>query len=172
MPNITRTKILFLTLISTGIIILDQITKLYIDQAFILHESLPVIPSFFSITYVRNPGAAFGIFANQTGLLKALFLPAVSMIALSFILVMFYQAPSKDRLQITALSMIFGGAIGNLIDRVRMGEVIDFLDFYISGYHWPAFNVADSAITIGVTLLMLQIFLEKKNHLDYTQTDK
>jgi signal peptidase II len=148
-------KWIILTLIATGIVVLDQVTKIYIDQAFRLHESLPVIPDLFSLTYIRNPGAAFGLFADQSGFFRALFFSAVSLCAFSFLLVMVYQTPSDDVWQVTALSLLFGGAIGNLIDRARLGEVIDFLDFYIEEHHWPAFNVADSAITIGVTMLLL-----------------
>jgi signal peptidase II len=159
----SRIKICFLALIGTGIILLDQATKFYIDQSFALHESLPVIPSFFSITYVRNKGAAFGLFADQTGLFRTLFFPAVSVVALFFIATMFYQTLNQDRWQIAALSLILAGAIGNILDRIRIGEVIDFLDFYIGSYHWPAFNVADSAITVGVAVLMVCLLLEKKD---------
>jgi signal peptidase II len=156
-------KWIILTLIATGIVVLDQVTKIYIDHAFALHESLPVIPDLFSLTYIRNPGAAFGLFAQQSGLFRSLFFSAVSLVAFIFLLIMVYQAPDADHWQISALSLLFGGAVGNLIDRVRLGEVIDFLDFYMGNNHWPAFNVADSAITIGVSILVLRMVADAKS---------
>lgn len=155
-------KWIILTLIATGIVVLDQVSKIYIDRAFALHESLPVIPDLFSLTYIRNPGAAFGLFADQSRFFRALFFSVVSLCALSFLLVMVYQTPSDDYWQMIALSLLLGGAIGNLIDRVRLGEVIDFLDFYIGEHHWPAFNVADSAITMGVTMLLLAMMRDMR----------
>jgi signal peptidase II len=159
-------KLFILALVGGSVLILDQVTKAYIDTVFHLHESLPIIPDLFSITYVRNPGAAFGLFAGQNSLFRSVFFSCVSLIALSFLGMMVYQTPKHDRWGMISLSLLLGGAMGNLIDRVRMGEVIDFLDFYIGTYHWPAFNVADSAITVGVTLLMLNLYLDKKNVAD------
>jgi len=157
-------KFFILALVGGGVIVVDQITKIYIDTAFLLHESLPMIPDLFSITYIRNPGAAFGLFAGQSSLFRTLFFSGVSVVALSFLGIMVYQVPKDDHWQTVSLSLLLGGALGNIIDRVRIGEVIDFLDFYIGTYHWPAFNVADSAITVGVTLLMLHLYWDKKNN--------
>ncbi|MBI3359258.1 MAG: signal peptidase II [Nitrospirae bacterium] len=157
------TKLFILAIVGGSVLVLDQISKAYIDHAFSLHESLPIIPDLFSITYVRNKGAAFGLFAGRSSLFRAFFFSGVSLLAFSFLALMVYQVPKDDKWQTTALSLLLGGAIGNIVDRVRMSEVIDFLDFYIGAYHWPAFNVADSAITIGVTLLMLHLYLDKKN---------
>lgn len=151
-----------LILVAGGIILLDQISKLYIDHAFALHESIPVIPDLFSITYVRNPGAAFGMFANRSALFRNILFSGVAVVALGFLSMMIYQTPKEDRWQMVSLSLLLGGAIGNIADRIRMGEVIDFLDFYIGVYHWPAFNVADSAISIGVTLLLLAMLRDMK----------
>jgi len=151
------TKLFILALVGGSVLVLDQISKAYIHHAFSLHESLPIIPDLFSITYVRNKGAAFGLFAGQNSLFRALFFSSVSLLAFFFLGLMIYQAPNNDKWQTISLSLLLGGAMGNIVDRVRMGEVIDFLDFYIGAYHWPAFNVADSAITIGVTLLMIQL---------------
>jgi len=155
-------KPFFLSLIGGGIVILDQISKAYIDRAFRLHESVPIIPDLFSITYVRNPGAAFGLFAQQGEQFRFVLFSTISIIALLLLAMMIYQTPKEDRWQMSSLSLLVGGAIGNILDRIRMGEVIDFLDFYIGTYHWPAFNVADSAITIGVTLMMVQVCMNKK----------
>ncbi|MFQ5780813.1 MAG: signal peptidase II [Nitrospiria bacterium] len=159
----TQGKFLLLSLIGGGIIILDQISKFYVQDAFRLHESVSVINGFFSLTYIRNPGAAFGFLADQDGVFRAVFFLTVSVIALSLLVFFFLQTPKEDISALIAISLLFGGAIGNLIDRLRLGEVVDFLDFYIGQYHWPAFNVADSAITVGIVLLMLNLFFQKKD---------
>ena len=115
-----------------------------------------MIPGYFNLTYVRNPGAAFGIFRESLGNLREYFFLAMPPLAMITILAILRGVPSNDRLQILALSSIFGGAIGNYLDRIRFGFVIDFLDFHWqSKYSWPAFNVADSAIVVGVGVLLL-----------------
>ena len=160
------TKLFILALVGGSVLLLDQISKAYINHAFSLHESLPIIPDLFSIAYVRNKGAAFGLFAGQSSLFRALFFSGVSLLAVFFLALMIYQVPHDDKWQTTSFSLLLGGAMGNIADRVRMGEVVDFLDFYIGAYHWPAFNVADSAITIGVTLLMIKLYINKQNVAD------
>ncbi len=157
-----QTKLIFLTLIGGGTIILDQITKLLIQKAFRLNESVIVIQDFFSLTYIRNPGAAFGLFADQSAGFRSIFFLVISILALSILFFFFVQTSKEDTSSVIALSLLFGGAIGNLIDRIRLGEVVDFLDFYFGRFHWPAFNVADSAITIGISLLMFNLFWLKK----------
>jgi len=143
-------------------ILLDQITKVYIDTSMQLHDSLPVIQGFFSITYVRNPGAAFGFLAGASPLFRYLFFVAVTVTAI--VLILFYLRKNREEEQrVTfSLSLILSGAIGNLIDRVRLGEVIDFLDVYFGSYHWPAFNVADSAISIGAVILLIELIRRGK----------
>ena len=129
---------------------LDQITKHFISQAASLKESIPIIKNFFYISLVHNTGIAFGLFKNQTAVFVV-----ISIIAIILILYnIFYQGNHKklNNLELFAFSLILSGAIGNLIDRIRFGYVIDFLDFRI----WPVFNVADSAITIGVILLLIR----------------
>ena len=155
-------RFLFLTLIGGGIIILDQFTKHHIQKALRLHESVVVIEDFFSLTYIRNPGAAFGFFATQTAQFRSVFFLTVSAVALTLLIFFFLQTPKDDVWALIAISLLFGGAIGNLLDRLRIGEVVDFLDFYVGQFHWPAFNVADSAITVGISLLMFSLFLQKK----------
>lgn len=157
-----QSKLIFLTLVGGGTIILDQVTKFYIQQAIRLNESVIVIHDFFSLTYIRNPGAAFGFFADQSAGFRSIFFFIISVIALSLLLFFFAQTPKEDTSNLLAISLLFGGAIGNLIDRLRLGEVVDFLDFYIGRFHWPAFNVADSAITVGISLLMFYLFWPKK----------
>ena len=141
------------------VLFLDQLTKLYIATTFTLYESVTILENFFHITYILNPGAAFGIFAGKTAAFRVPFFLIVSFVA-SVGIVIFYRSV-EDRLARAALSLILGGAIGNMIDRARLGEVIDFIDVHWYNNHWPAFNVADSAITIGVGLMIIDMFLNK-----------
>ena len=127
-----------------------------------LHESISIIKGFFNLTYIRNPGAAFGIFATANSAFRLVFFVGTSILALGLLGTIFYRLHHDDVWGQLTVSSIFGGAIGNLIDRLRYGEVIDFLDFHMSGYHWPAFNVADSAISIGVVSLLIIFALDKK----------
>jgi signal peptidase II len=113
------------------------------------------------LTYVRNTGAAFGIFAGSHEAFRLPFLILVSVLALGFVFVMLKRLPEQQTGLITALAFIVGGALGNLIDRVLYGEVIDFLDFYWSHYHWPAFNLADSFITVGVLITLYYLIKAK-----------
>ena len=149
-----------LAIISAVIIALDQATKLYVDANFRLHESMPVIRGFFNLTYVRNKGAAFGILADNA--VRIPFFITVSIVAMLGILWYINRIRNDQKLAVFSLSLVFAGAFGNLIDRVRLGEVIDFLDVFWQRYHWPAFNVADSAITVGVTLLFIDMWREDR----------
>ena len=141
---------------------LDQISKLYISSVMPLHSSYPVIDGFFNITYVRNPGAAFGLFANASPMFRSLFLIVVSVAAIVMILWFLAKNRSGGIMLTLSLSLILGGAVGNLADRIRCGDVVDFLDFYIASAHWPAFNVADSAISVGAVLLIIEMFIRKR----------
>ena len=147
--NMQKYKILIL--VSITVVILDQLTKAIITHYLSLHQSIEVISSFFNIIHIKNPGVAFGLFRNRSELFRILFLTGMSLIALIVVFFVYSKAENNLVYRI-ALSLIAGGAMGNLIDRIRLGEVTDFLDVYIGQYHWPAFNVADSAITIGVFL--------------------
>jgi len=148
--------------VSLVLIALDQITKMFILHTMRLHESIPVIPDFFNLTYIRNPGAAFGIFATTNSAFRLIFFVGTSIFALALLGTIYYRLHHDDVWGQLTIASIFGGAIGNLIDRLRFGEVVDFLDFHINGYHWPAFNVADSAISVGVVSLLIIIALDKK----------
>ena len=143
------------------IIVFDQLTKGVINRTMPLHHSIPIIDGLFSLTYVRNTGAAFGLFAGSHEAFRLPFLILVSMIAIGVIGVMLKRLQEKETGLITALAFILGGAIGNLIDRILYGEVVDFLDFYWSTYHWPAFNLADSFITIGVAITLFFLMRAK-----------
>jgi len=149
-----------LGLVTAVMLLLDQGTKYLVDSRFAYGESISLLDNFFHLTYVRNKGAAFGILANSS--FRIPFFILVSLVALGGILWYLRRVSEQQRLIHWALALIFSGALGNLIDRVRLGEVIDFLDAHWYQYHWPAFNVADSAITIGVGLLLLDIWREER----------
>jgi len=149
-----------LALVSVVILVADQATKLYVDSHFRLHESVTVLENFFHFTYVRNKGAAFGIFADSA--VRVPFFISVSLLAAVGILWYLRKLRDDQRLVHFSLALIFAGAVGNLIDRVRFGEVIDFIDVHWHQHHWPAFNVADSAISVGVALLLLDLWREER----------
>jgi signal peptidase II len=142
------------------ILVLDQATKIYVDTHFFRHESVTILENFFHFTYVRNQGAAFGILADSSFRLP--FFITVSVVAVIGILWYYIKLQPNQNLLRYALTLVLSGAIGNLIDRIRLGEVIDFLDVFWQRYHWPAFNVADSAITVGVTLLFIDMWREDR----------
>lgn len=152
-------------LVLTGIIIsLDQLTKMYVHTHFQLGESTPILPGFFNLTYVRNFGAAFGFLNQSHPSFREIFFLTMPPVALVIILFILKGVPDNDNRQIIALSSVFGGAIGNYIDRLRFRYVIDFLDFHWREvYTYPAFNVADMAIVGGVCILLLLMYLEGKN---------
>ncbi len=150
----------FLTL---GVVILDQITKSMILERFGLGMTLPIIPNYFNLTYVQNRGAAFGFLAQTDPAFRVPFFIVVPTLALVSIALVFRRLADRDLKMASALSLVVAGALGNLIDRFVLGFVVDFLDFHWHwGYHFPAFNVADSAICIGVGLLMLDWFKQEK----------
>jgi signal peptidase II len=155
-----KNRWLLFSIITAVGLVADQATKLYIDKSMQLFQSIPVIDGLFNITYVRNRGAAFSFLSHASWRLP--FFIAVSAIAALVILVAFKRLRDDQKLAQLSLAMIFSGAVGNLIDRVRMGEVIDFLDVYWQGHHWPAFNVADSLICVGVALLALDMLREDR----------
>ncbi|MDA1000032.1 MAG: signal peptidase II [bacterium] len=136
----------------------DQIIKQVITARFILGESLILIPGFLDFTHVRNRGGAFGIFGGLPPVWGQAFFITATLAALIFVFCLYRSHSTAHPAGRAALVMIFGGGGGNLIDRVLWGEVIDFVDIYYGAYHWPAFNLADSCITVGVILLALDIF--------------
>jgi signal peptidase II len=142
------------------VVIVDQVTKMLIMKNFALYEQQNIIPGFFNLVYVTNTGAAFGFLAGGKSWLRQVFFVGVTLVALGVIVFAYGHLKRQGRLFVYALGLIAGGAIGNLIDRLRFGSVVDFLDFYLGSYHWPAFNAADSAITIGVGLFLLGTLLQ------------
>lgn len=155
-------KYLLLISIAGFILILDQMSKLYIHTNFFLGESIEIIKGFFNFTYVRNTGAAFGVFSDTHKFLRILFFFAMPFLALLIVIFMVRNLKESENLYIFALSCIFGGALGNLMDRLRFGYVIDFLDFYIGKHAWPAFNIADISIVSGIILLFFITFKKPK----------
>ena len=150
-----KRKYIILVCLAGLVIVIDQITKLYIAHNFNLHESVRVIPDFFNLTYIRNTGAAFGLLSKAPESFRIPFFIIIPLLALTVIVLVFKKTHETELLMITSLSLILGGAVGNFIDRLRFNYVIDFLDFHwFYKYHWPAFNVADSAIVVGVGLLI------------------
>ena len=148
--------------VALGIILLDQLSKLYIQVTIPLGVSVPIIPDLFAIVHVLNPGAAFGLLAARSSAFRNPFFIGISVLAIGFILYYRHRGLEGHPLASFALSLILGGAVGNLIDRLRIGMVIDFLDVHYHQYHWPAFNVADSAITVGVSLMLLDLVLGER----------
>ena len=143
------------------VVVLDQLTKWLVLAKMPLYHSTAVIPGFFNLTHIRNPGGAFGFMATGSQGVRSLLFVGVSIVATGIIVYFYRSTPKTYPYLASALAMIFGGAVGNLIDRLRFGEVIDFLDVYIGTHHWPAFNVADSAITVGITIFVAHVVLGK-----------
>ncbi len=143
---------------------LDQITKLYVHSSFYLGESITAIPGFFDITYVNNFGAAFGFLANSHPILRGVLLYSLPPIAAVIILTIIRKDTAQNKVQTIALASILGGAMGNFFDRVRLGFVVDFLDFHLNrSFTWPAFNFADVAIVLGVSCLIVISFRDRSS---------
>lgn len=156
-------KYAFVGAVALAVVILDQFTKWLIVRDMTLHESIPVIDSFFHITYVRNRGGAFSILADQPDFLRLPFFLTVSVVAFGALVYFLRTVGEHQKLLLFALAGILGGAIGNFIDRASVGTVVDFLDFHWRGYYFPAFNVADSFITTGtVVVLIYSLFVSEE----------
>lgn len=155
----------------SSIIIGDQVTKAIVQQNFYLGESIPVIKDLFHFTYVRNPGAAFGMFGYSHDYIRIPLFFGVPVIACFWLLYLIWTTRNTNKLQCLSFSLIFAGAVGNLIDRFSMNYVVDFLDFFWGDNHFPAFNIADSAITIAAILLIYEtLFLSKTKGVSASDT--
>jgi signal peptidase II len=154
-------RYLYLALAAGAIVALDQATKALVMAWIPLHHSIPVIEGLFNLTHVLNPGGAFGFLAGQGPLVRQSLFVVATLLAVGLILYYFHHTPPGYRALAAAFTLILGGAVGNLIDRLRFGEVVDFLDFYIGRYHWPAFNIADSAITVGIGIFIGHLFFNR-----------
>ena len=145
--------------IFTTVITADRISKMIVPHFMDLHHSIPVIPNLFNFTYVRNKGGAFGILATWDSPMRRGFFIFASIAAIALLFFLYRQAASgSSRILRLSFALIGGGAIGNLFDRAVSGQVVDFLDFYLGTWHWPAFNIADSAILVGAVILAYLYF--------------
>ncbi|HNS05357.1 MAG TPA: signal peptidase II [Candidatus Saccharicenans sp.] len=142
-------------------IALDQLTKYLVARSISLYEVVPVIPGFFNLTRVHNRGAIFGFLSNSQYPAARILLNLGAILALGVVVYYFFKTPAELVLSRLSLSLIIGGAIGNILDRLFRGYVIDFLDFYAGSFHWPFFNLADSCITVGVILLLFDLLRSK-----------
>ena len=158
-PPVTRLLYFALSLSLFGI---DRGTKALVAGWLPLNESVPVVKGFFHITHVANTGALFGLLAGLASPLRGLVFIAVPVLAVALILIFQLRTREGDLLTQMGLSLILGGAMGNLYDRIRIGHVVDFLDISVAGHHWPAFNVADSCICVGVFSLVLDLYRRER----------
>jgi signal peptidase II len=149
-------------LLSLCVLWLDQWTKGLIEASYPLSSSREIIPGLLNFTHVRNSGVAFGLFASQGDRTGTLLLTVLGLAALAIVGVYFWKTERGERTLLLSLGLILGGALGNLIDRISTGEVTDFVDFYVGTYHWHTFNVADSAISVGIVLMALDIFWPRR----------
>ena len=156
-----KKKTLLPLLPALAVVALDQISKIVLAYNIPKYASVPVIKGFFNLVHVRNRGMAFGLMNRPGHVFKLYFLIAATLGAIVLLLFWFRKMKDEDHNITIGISLILGGAVGNLIDRIRLGEVIDFLDFYVGSYHWPAFNVADAAITIGIFWLAVNTLFRK-----------
>jgi signal peptidase II len=142
--------------VASGVFALDQTTKLLVRTHLGLGQSIPVLDGFLNVVYARNPGAAFSLLADAPAWFRGPFFAGITGIAIVVVLYAVARMPPEDRLMRLALGAVLGGALGNLLDRLVYGEVTDFVDVYWRSHHWPAFNVADSSITVAVTAVIVQ----------------
>jgi signal peptidase II len=146
-----------------GVVALDRVTKLYIRARVSPVDVFPVIPRFFNIVHTENPGAAFGMFSDSPTEWRGILLVGISAAVMTILGVMLWRmAAGQSHLMSTGLALVFGGALGNLVDRLFRGTVTDFLQLFFGSYEFPSFNVADSAITIGAGLLVLDLWRSRK----------
>ena len=151
-----RDKIFFI-ITALVVIIFDQLSKIAVASSIKYYESIPIIDGFLNLVHVRNRGMAFGLMNRPDVQLSFYFLVSATVIAIILLILWFNSLKGRSRGIIFGLSLILGGAVGNLIDRLRIKEVVDFIDFFIGEYHWPAFNLADSAITVGVFWIVINV---------------
>jgi signal peptidase II len=156
-----KNKYLWVGSIIGIILVLDQATKYIVEKKVRMYDVIPVIPGFFNLTHVRNRGAAFSLFSTAPDVFRRVFFIAVTLAAVLVIALLIRK--THEGLLVAAFSLIAGGAAGNVIDRIRYGEVVDFIQWYVKSYYWPSFNVADAAISIGVALLAIDMLFRKQD---------
>ena len=160
-----RRKYLILVVVFCVVFFFDQITKAYVYRVLHHFQSVEIIRDFFHITHVRNTGAAFGLLAGPAHPLRTALFIVISGIAIGAILLIYRRIEDDDTLHALAFALLLGGAVGNLVDRVWVGHVIDFLDFHWYNHHWPAFNFADAAICGGIGLIILNMVMGARRSL-------
>lgn len=151
-------------LIVAAVVVLDQLTKRLVQRSIGLHESRPVIDGLLSLTHGRNPGIAFGVLSEGRLPFQTATLTVLGLVAVVALTAYALRQPPAQRLGLAALSLVIGGAVGNLIDRIRFGSVVDFIHVYWGRHAWPDFNVADSAISVGIALLVLEGIGSHRRH--------
>ncbi len=154
-------KYMKLTVIAGVVVALDQITKFIILKTLPLYGSITLIPGFFDLTHIHNTGGAFGFLSGNSSNVQRLAFLLASSAAIGLIFYFYKKTPHTYRFLLSGLALILGGAIGNMIDRIRLGRVVDFLDFYAGNLHWPAFNVADSAVCIGMIIFLFHVLFKE-----------
>ena len=159
----SRGRILLAGAVAALVVILDQASKLWATEALRGHPPVTVVENFFHLVYHRNTGGVFGLFSGSPSGLRITLFVIVTLVALGFVVYLIREWGRESRSALVALSLVAGGALGNLIDRIAYGEVIDFIDWHWHGHHWPAFNVADSAITVGTAVLLFSVFFSREN---------
>ncbi len=158
--NLSR---VIITAISVVVFLGDQATKALVEHSLPEHSVIPVLPRCFNLTHIKNAGAAFGLFSDSPTPWKTAALIAVSAALLVTVVTVVWKSPRLHWEAGVGLALILGGALSNLVDRIRAGRVVDFLDVYFRSYHWPAFNLADSAIVVGAGFLILQVLFSERN---------
>ena len=153
-----ETRKAWMVALASAVLALDQWSKLWIERRFELYERMIVIDGFFDLHHVKNTGIAFGLFPSGGRLLQTALLVGFALIAMALVTYLFVQSSSQQKLLLLALALVLGGALGNVVDRIVFQQVTDFLDAYLGQRHWPTFNVADSAITVGIVLLAIESF--------------
>jgi signal peptidase II len=161
---ISRTGVRLLVVLTAGMVFAaDRFSKWWIENHFSPFDTKVVIPGFFSLVRSENPGVAFGMFSESTSSYRTAVLVAFSLIAVAILAWMLWRVERWDRVTVMGLSLVFGGALGNVYDRVRAGAVTDFLDFYAGNVHWYTFNIADSAICAGAGLLLIAMWTRPRH---------
>ena len=148
-----------LGLLSLAVVVVDQWTKYLVETHIAVADPVTVIPGFLDLIYVRNSGIAFGLFAVGSNPVGIVALSLLGLVALILVLGYFWKTPESNRWVLFSLALILGGAVGNLADRILSGSVTDFIEVYVGNFHWPTFNAADSAITIGIVIMAVDSLL-------------
>ncbi len=156
-----RTKHIRFGAVCALVVLGDQLTKWMVVAWLPLHSRITVIPGFANVVHVTNPGGAFGLFADQDPIVRIILFIGVACVAAGLVFFLHWRTPAEHWPLTTGFALIFGGAVGNLADRIRIGEVVDFIDLHIGGRHWPAFNIADSAISIGMVIFAYYLIVKK-----------